>query len=638
MSHADKMLQAATTHHQAGRLADAEKAYKKLLHADPVHFDGLRLLGGLYLQTGQLPYAVDRLEKAVRLRPQDPETLTNLGIALRGIGRSEDAQARYRQALDVRPNDQGALNQLGSLYHESGRLTEALAIYGQVLQFYPDEPSAHYNYANSLLMSGKVGDAIVQYEHALKLKPDYLEAMVNLGMALSQAGQGDPSRRWLGVAKAWFEKALKAAPYNVVILNNLGNVLRQMGQAVEALAMYREALRLRPEYAEAAINLATSLRDLGQLDAAIESCRAALRYKPDSAEARINLGTFLQDLSRHDEAIEQFTEALRRKPSSLDAQWNKALSLMALGQYAEGFTMHEVGLGVVHMRGDYPSPERRWNGESFVGKRLLIWCEQGLGDSLQFVRYAALCKQRGGSVIVLCPRALRALLSNCGFIDALPESVQEQDFDLHVPMMSLPYIFETTVETIPVDMPYLHVSEAKRAAWAGKLSRARGLKAGLVWAGNPRENQISAHIIDRRRSMSLDLLKPLFDVPNVTFVNLQMGAATAQIDICGLRSRMVDCMSEIENFEDTAALIEQLDMVISVDTSVVHLAGGMGKPVWVLSRFDACWRWLQNRPDSPWYPSARVFGQPSPGDWIGVVEKVGEELEKSGRRWASAQG
>ncbi|MDR3449642.1 MAG: tetratricopeptide repeat protein [Alphaproteobacteria bacterium] len=622
MSHAAKLLQEAVGHHQRGQLDAAEKAYRKLLRVEAVNSDGLRLLGGLYLQSGQWAKAVECLEKAVRVLPGDAETLANLGLALRGTGRVEEAIARYKQALAAQPGYKTALHNLGSLYHDAGRLPEALQVYGEALRLGPEDPAAHYSYANSLYMSGRVPEAIARYEHALQLRPDYLEAMVNLGMAQSRAGRGDKSKPWLHKAVEWFRKALEKDPANTVALNNLGNALRELGRAEEAVGSYREALRVRPDYIEAAVNLATSLRDLGRLDEAIESCEAALRARPESHDAHINLGTFMQEAMRHEAALAHFEAALVERPLSLDAKWNKALSLLALGQYEEGWALHEIGLGVAHMRGDYPSPEKRWRGESFAGKRLLLWCEQGLGDSLQFVRYAEMCKARGGTVILLCPRPLRQLLSHCPFIDAVPESVEETDYDLHAPLMSLPFVFGTRLENIPTATPYLFAGEEALAKWAPRFEGAKGFKVGLVWAGNPRENQINAHMIDRRRSMSLEMLLPLFDVPGVQFYSLQMGAGVAQIAACGLGERIIDIMDDVKNFDDTAAIVEQLDLVISVDTSVVHLAGGLGKPVWVLSRFDACWRWLGNRPDSPWYPSARVFGQPKPGDWAGVAADV----------------
>jgi hypothetical protein len=242
-----------------------------------------------------------------------------------------------------------------------------------------------------------------------------------------------------------------------------------------------------------------------------------------------------------------------------------------------------------------------------------------------------MCKERGATVIVSCPAALRRILANCPFIDTVLEKVSDPDFDLDVPITSLPHVFKTDLGTIPAAIPYLNVSKATRAKWAQKFSDKRGFKVGLVWAGDPRNDQKNANRVDRRRSMDLELLRPLFDVRDVRFYNLQMGAQADQIDRCGLRERITDFMGDVRDFEDTAAIVEHLDLVISVDTSVVHLAGGMGKPVFVMSRFDACWRWLQNRPDSPWYPTARVFGQQEPGNWTGVVERVKAALVETAR-------
>ncbi|MDR3424092.1 MAG: tetratricopeptide repeat protein [Alphaproteobacteria bacterium] len=665
-----KLLQTAQTHHQAGRLQDAEKAYRALLGAVASHAEALRLLGALYLQTRQWDLAVDCLEKAAHLLSSDAETLTNFGTALLHAGKRDAAVLWYEKALALKPDYLPALGNLGHLYHEAGRAAEAVAIHEHITRLKPDDAPTHFAYANSLLSTGKNDEAIAHYEQALRLHPDYIEAMINLGMILSHAGKGEAGRRWLEAARLRYGKILQADPSNAAAMNNLANILRQLGRAEEAVAHFREALRVRPDYAEAATNLATSLRDLNRLDEAIESSRLALRLKPDSFHARVNLGVFLQDKRRHEEAITLFAEALQRKPASPDAKWNKALSHLALGQYREGWALHEVGLGVAHMRGKNFAPQRRWTGEEIAGKRLLLWCEQGFGDSMQFIRYAALCKARGAHVSVHCPQALRRLFANDAFIDALPESLEAAAFDFHAPLMSLPYIFGSDLDTIPVPIPYLHISEQTRAKWAkiftdqsdgipsppsrGERVRVRGdagntnvnsphpnptsentkkltsrpeFKVGLAWAGNPRENHINAHLADRRRSISLEMLRPLFDVAGTKFYNLQMPAAAAQIDACRLRGRIVDYMGDVKDFEDTGAIIERLDLIISVDTSIVHLAGGLGRPVWVLSRFDACWRWLQNRPDNPWYPTARVFGQETPGDWQSVVESVKATLK-----------
>ncbi len=627
MNKAANLLQTAIAHHKAQRFEDAEKAYLKLLDGGFAGPDGLRLLGALYLQTGQKALAAEFLEKAARLLPKDPETLTNLGIALSGLKRRDEAVSRFKQALTHRADYIPALRNLASLCYEIGHIDEAEAAYGHISQINPLEATSHFDYGNSLLSAGKTSDAIKEYERALSLKPDFLSAIINLGIAYGMAGKNDLSQLWLVRAQELFEKALKADPDNTVAMNNLGNILRQQGKALEAEAYYRKALAIRPDYVEATINLSTALRDLGRLDDAIETCRRALRLKPNSAEARINLGTLLQEKSLHAEAIVLFDEALRLNPSSIDAKWNKSLSLLALGKYKEGWPLHEVGLGVPHMRGNY-DPERRWNGEDLTGKRILLESEQGLGDTMQFVRYAELCKARGASVFVSCQPSLRRLLSNCPFIDAAPENAERKDFDFHIPTMSLPFAFGTGLDSIPAKVPYLFASANARAKWAKRFAKIKGFKVGLVWAGNPREKIIAAHLTDNRRSVDLETLHPLLNLKGVKFFSLQKGPKAKQIALGNFEKRIADWTDDIEDFDDTAAIVERLDLVISVDTSVAHLAGGMGKPVWILSRFDACWRWLQNRPESPWYPTARVFGQKTPGEWAEVVKNVKKALEE----------
>ncbi len=617
-------MQTAIAFHQSGRVDEAEKAYQKVLRRNAIHPDGLRLLGALYLQTGQIKHAAEILGKAAHIVPNDAETQTNLGLSLWRLDLLDEAEARFRHALASRADYYPALSNLAQLCVTSGRADKAAPLYEKMLRLRLSDAAAHFNYGNCLLALQQIAEAIAHYEAAIKIKPDFYEAMINLGIAYSMIGKTNRSGEALRKARHWLEEALKTDPDSPTAMNNLGIVLRQMGETEKAAQWFGAALQKRPEYTEAMINLATSLRDLGRLDEALECLRAALSLKSDNADAHTNLGVFLQEKGRHEEALSAFTQALRLKPCSVDAAWNKALSLLALGRYQEGWALHEAGLGIAHMRGAYVA-DKRWQGEDITGKRLLICSEQGLGDHLQFIRYAQLCKERGAQVFVQCPEPLRSLLSNCPFIDSLPAAINAPDFDYHVPIMSLPFMFGTTVKTIPSRFPYLHVGEDARRKWANRFPKG-GFKIGLVWAGNPREDQINAHLIDSRRSMNLEALRPLFDVKGVSFYSLQMGAKAAQIDSCGLRDRIIDFMADAKDFEDTGAMIEHLDLVISVDTSVAHLAGGMGKPVWVLSRFDACWRWLQNRTDNPWYPSARVFGQNSPADWSGVIVRVKEAL------------
>ena len=351
-----------------------------------------------------------------------------------------------------------------------------------------------------------------------------------------------------------------------------------------------------------------------------------IQLQPTSVDALVNRSSLLMELARPADALKGYNQALGLSPTSLDAQWGKSLALLALGQYAEGWPLYETGFKRPNTRGVVPFQSLAWDGRTFTGKRLLIWGEQGFGDVLQFIRYGALCKERGGTLLVMCRKPLMRLLKNCPFIDDVLETATESDFDYHVPVMSLPNIFGTTLDTIPASIPYLFVSDEARQKWAPRFTTVKKMKVGLVWSGNPRQNQLEAHLVDRRRSMSLELLKPLLRFEHISFYSLQMGEAAEQIKLSEWQNQLINYMPEVDDFMDAAAIIENLDLVISVDTSTAHLAGGLGKAVWVLSRFDGCWRWLQNQEQSPWYPTAHIFGQPTQGNWESVVKKIEQEL------------
>ncbi len=630
-----KLLQTALDHHQAGRFDDAERVCCDLLSSESTNLDGLRLLGGLCLRKGQMARAIDCLRQAAEQLPEDVEVLTNLGTALRKAGQSDEALTRYRQALTVDPDSSYALSHLGDYFYEASRPAEASEAYGRVVSLCPGNAVACFKYGNGLFATGRLDKAVAAYVQALKIKPDYLEALVNLGMTLTQMGMEAQSKKWLSLAESLLRARVDAEPGNVVLLNAYGNVLLWLGKIEDAVVQHRKALQIAPDFADATANLATGLRNLNRREEALEVSRRALRLMPNSADARTNFGVLYQEMANHEDALAAFDEALRINPSSLFAQWNKALSLLALGRYKEGWRLYESGLGIASMRTGAAALDRRWNGEALKNKRLLIRCEQGLGDNLQFIRYAEMCKAKGLAVAVLAPQPLHGLFSNCPHIDSLHASVGDSDFDVEIPIMSLPFAFGTEVHTIPARVPYLQVGSSVRAAWNEKFVDADGLKVGLVWAGNPREGQIGAHLTDKRRSMDLETLWPLFSIGGVRFYNLQMGEKAKQLNACELKDRIIDLMPLVKDFEDTAAIIERLDLVISVDTSVAHLAGGLGKPVWVLSRFDACWRWLRNRPDNPWYPTARVFGQPKPGDWESVMGTVAEALRREVSRYTN---
>jgi len=613
-------MQRATAAHQEGRYPEAEKAYLEALQLHGKNADALRLLGALYVQMNRSDRAETYLEKAIKLQPQNPELFNNLGLALRNLGRIPDSIRHYEQAVALKPDYVQALNNLGSSYLENGRPEKATDLLERALKCDPRNPQTHYNLGNAL-RNERPGEAIPHYVAALRLKPDYMDAMINLGLAYIEAGD-------VPQAVAWYQNSLRVDPRNVRIMNNLGIALRRNGRAEEAHALFERAIATKPDYAEAHVNFATSFRDRGDLAKALEICERALKLNPSMSDAYNNIAALLQDQGKYEEALRACDRALEINPESIDAKWNRALTLLFLGRLEEGWAAYEVGLGHRHLRGPYFAPRKRWDGSAATGKRLLIWGEQGLGDSLQFIRYASMCKERVGKILVLCPDPLKKLFALAPGVDEVAARPREEDYDIHIPVMSLPFAFQTRLETIPANIPYLRVSDEARLKWAPCFAGKKGIKVGLVWAGNPREHLLNAHLIDKRRSMKLESFRPLFDHREITFYSLQKSDASKQIESCGLQERIVDLMPHVEDFMDTAAIVENLDLVISVDTSVVHLAGGMGKPVWILSRFDGCWRWLGNRETSPWYPTARIFSQPTAGDWGPVIEKVAAELAK----------
>lgn len=621
MKNSAQLIEGAFRYHQAGLLPEAEQAYLDILKADKRNAHALWLLGTLYLQTNQPERSVECLERALRLEPDNPEILNNIGLALRALGRLDDAKAKYEKAVRVNPHHVQALNNLGSLFYELGNWSEAVRWAERALTVNPKDASAHYNLGNALRAQEKRSDAIAHYEHALHLQPNYVDALVNLGITLCAEDRPDE-------AIAQFQQALHLVPDHLQALNNLANALRDKGRFEEAVSLYERVLKLKPDYPEALMNFGVALRDQGKAQEAIQTYEQALRMKPGLAEALVNTGVALQDLGRWEEAVVKHEEALALKAHLVDAQWNMALALLALGRYPEGWALYESGLSKKNKR---PAvfTTKKWDGSVFSGKRLLIWCEQGLGDSLQFIRYVPMCKAKGGKVVVLCPQPLARLFRNTTGVDEVVGAIHESDFDYQIAMMSLPYVFGTTRDTIPADIPYVHVSHEARGKWAPQFLGSKQFRVGLVWAGNPVEHVVQAHLIDQRRSLKLSQMMPILDTRDVQFYSLQMGKAAGQIDELGFRDKIVDLMPAVHDLMDTAAIIENLDLVISVDTSVVHLAGALGKPVWVLSRFDACWRWLQNHETNPWYPTARVFGQSSPGDWETVIGQVAGALHRA---------
>jgi Flp pilus assembly protein TadD len=469
--------------------------------------------------------------------------------------------------------------------------------------------------------------AEVAIRRALEAKPGFIKAKIDLGVILRQ-------QRRHAEAESILRSALEAEPRAEYAHNALGLVLRDTKRLKEAEIHFRKAIEIRPDFYEAQNNLGLVLGAVNHLEEAESAFRRALSINAASYQAWSNLGNVLLGLGKITESIRAHRHALTLKPGYAAAKVNLAPSLLAMGEYEEGWALYEsrydATLGT-HFAAVPPVQWPMWRGEPLAGKSLLVWPEQGFGDILQFCRYTSMLKAHGVETLSLaCPPTLERLFKSLEGVDFVYPMNGEGSIPRHdywCLVMSLPHRFGTTLDTVPASTPYLRPPRDLVSIWRERLPKAR-FRVGLVWAGDPRLHSPGANAMDSRRSTSLEAFLPILRVSGVTFVSLQLGAiAREQIGTIAPEARPFDPMDGVEDFADTAAIIESLDLVISVDTSVVHVAGALDKPVWILSRYDTCWRWLRERSDSPWYPSARLFRQKAPGDWTEPMRQAAQALQ-----------
>jgi hypothetical protein len=428
-------------------------------------------------------------------------------------------------------------------------------------------------------------------------------------------------------AEALYRQHLERYPRDAMAHVHHGIALRRLGRLEEAASAYGEALRLDPANAMAHNNLGNLQATAGDNAAAVVSFRAALERNPNLVEAYNNLGSALTQAVRPTEAFAAFRNAIALRADYPDPHFNLGVALLLSGQLAEGWREYEWRWRVpAFERAVRRFPQRQWSGEALSGARLLLHAEQGLGDTLQFCRYVPLIAADTAIILEVQKPLTRLMASLPGGARIVVAGETLPEFDVHCPLMSLPMAFGTDLATIPRGVPYLAAAPEAAAIWRRRVEALRGLRVGLAWAGDPRPDRPAAHAVDRRRSLALAALAPLATVSGVSWISLQKGAAAAQAAVPPTGMMLHDWTGELRDFADTAALIEALDLVVTVDTAVVHLAGALGKPVWLLNRFDTCWRWLTSREDSPWYPTLRLYRQEAPGEWAQVIERVARDL------------
>jgi tetratricopeptide (TPR) repeat protein len=616
--------------YRRGQLAQAQAIFQQILVLQPRHFDALYMLGMLAGQTGNSAQAVEWIDRAIEINPNYASAYSNRGNAFKDLKQHLAAIDSYDKAIAIRPDHVDAHYNRGIALYELKRHPAAIDSFNKAIAIRPDHADAHYNRGVALHELNQFQAAIDSYIRAIALKPDHAEAYYSRGMALNEL------RRYQAAIES-YDQAIALKSDYVAAYDDRGIALSELKQYQAAVGSYDKAIAIDPDCAETYSNRAIALSQLRQYQAAIDSYDKAIAAKPDCAEAYSNRGITLSELKQHQAAIDSYEQALAIKPDFAEAHWNQGLCFLQMGDLERGWIKHEWRWKNEKI---FPPESRRefkqalWLGtEPLQGRTILLHAEQGLGDTIQFCRYAKLVHRKGARVVLQVQHSLLALLTGLeGVTELLAMNEALPAFDLHCPLLSLPLAFKTSLATIPVADSYLTSDPGKVTKWRSKLGDPTRRRVGLVWSGN------AAHRNDANRSIVLsDFLK--FMPNHVEYVSLQKELRDADREALKSHAEILHCEDEIDDFTDSAALCELVDLVISVDTSVAHLAGALGKPVWILLPFNADWRWLLDRDDSPWYPCAKLYRQDFPGDWEHVFKRVAADLEQilaSARRVGSA--
>jgi tetratricopeptide (TPR) repeat protein len=566
---------------------------------------------------GRPDAALACFQKAAVMAPEFPPAHYNLGVAYTQARRNDDALKSFQKAVSLDPGFAQAQANLGTALLEAGRYEDAVNALRKAAERAPNIAAIHNSLGAALKQQGLLNQAAVAYGAAIVLEPNYAEALCNLGAVLCDMGALDK-------AAALCNKAIELSPSLAKAHNILGVVFRDQGHLAASEQAFRTAIALAPREPEPYVNLGNLLTAQGQHDQPVLLCRQVAALAPDSVEAQNNLGTALYAAGRLDDAITCFRRAVTLRPDRAEGHFHLGMALLAKGDMAPGWREYEwrwqiPRMAAVARRFEKPA----WDGKPAPGKTLLIHAEQGLGDTLQFCRYATLAA-RGVRVILEVQKPLLRLLGTL----AGPEYVIARDdplphFDMHAHMLSLPHLFGTVLNNVPAAIPYLAADPGAVGAMRKRLDEVpkTGLRVGLVWAGNSYRYVADMAAVDRRRSIAPERLAPLLAIPGVHFISLQKEGPPAPPEF-----GLTDIMHEVDDFAETAALVSTLDLVISVDTSVAHLAGALGKPVWLLNRYVTDFRWMTRGQDTPWYPTMKIFRQAAPDAWNGVIAEAARAL------------
>ena len=648
-----EQIERARALHQQREHEAAAALYRDIVAAFPDSAEAHYRYGNLLKDQGAFQEALEQYDRAVALKPDYAHAWCNRAVVLGFMQRLPDARASYDRAIAIDPKDaiahcnramvlvalgdkEAALagfdaaiahdarnftahSGRGALLQERKQWAAALAAYDQAIAINPGDAATHYNRGTVLNGLRQFTAALGSYERAIALNPEFARAHAMRAEVLQEMGR-------LLAALESYDRAIALDAGDATNYNNRAVLLQKMTRLEEALAAYDHAVALRPDYAEAWFNRGTLLSEFDDTDAALGSYERALASRPNFADAHVNRGLVLEKLGQIQAARSNYEQAIAFKHDLPEAHFNRAMVALALGDFPTGWTAYEwrwraKGGPIFREKRDFAAP--LWLGKGdLAGKTILLYGEQGLGDSLLFCRYVELVAKLGPSIILEVPPPLVNVCNTLsGVAQVVPYGSPLPDFDLQCPLMSLPLAFNTTLETIPAKVGYLHSDAKKVDDWRQRLGPKVKPRVGLTWSGNP------LVVANRKRHFALSSFVRHLR-PDVDYFCLQTEVVPADRDTLAKTPGILQFNDSLRDFTDTAALCECMDLIISVDTSVAHLGGALGKKTWVLLPFVADWRWLLEREDSPWYPTLRLFRQKSLGDWHGVFERVSAELRQ----------
>ena len=604
----------ATSYRQLGQLADAAAAYRRATELAPDDPEAHNNLGACLFDQQLFDLAVDSYERAITLAPDLAAAHYNMGNARQAQGRHDEAIECYSQALRIEPTYVAAWSNLGAACHAVGQRDRACEHYKKALALAPQHVEALNNLGVIHHAGKQYASAVACYQAALAAKPDYLDANVNLGLALKEQGRFDE-------AIECYQRVIDALPDCAEAHNNLGVVLQSASRRAEAVNAYRRAIELHPMYAEARCNLGALLREEAALEEAVAQFREAIVLQPKLVEAHVGLGDSLSDLNEPAASMKAYDQAIEVAPDHAEARFSRSLALLRSADFEQGWHEFEWRWKTAQLN-DRELPVPQWDGNALEGRTILIHAEQGIGDTFQFIRYLPFVKHKGGHVVFACAERLHPLLRNAAGIDEVVSFDRPlPTCDCHAPLLALPRLFRTTLEAIPAETPYLRAEDARVEHWREQLGEAQTTRIGVCWKGNP------DHRRNHLRSFAVEHLSRLAAVPDVTLISLQRPDDSAENQADGQAIIQFPQLDHAGAFLDSAAIITNLDLVITCDTSIAHLAGALGTRTWVALDSAADWRWLAQREDSPWYPTMRLFRQTRLGEWDGVFQRMAAQLQ-----------